>query len=145
MPFDAYHDDFDRAARHTIASQRRDYLNKNEKKYMLEATGDFLNTNIANKIKEQINEKYSDKEDLYAATISRVVKETKPISIKDLEKAYTVITEKFIKPEGVTPKQYAKNVIAQAIEEAGRFYDVEKCRNSFAEEYLNLNIKELQV
>lgn len=110
---------------------------------VLDSTKEFLNTNLANKIKKQFENDYGEEvveqEKLYSKVISKVLRTTKPISIADLESAYTVITKKFIKTKDISAEKYAQNVIMQAIDDVPNVYsNISLCQNEFAQEYKNL-------
>lgn len=105
---------------------------------VLNHTKEALNTDLGLKVKSKLEKEktYDTEEKLYLAVINYIVDNTEPIDLDTIESAYVVITKKFIKPEGVSAEEYARNVIQQAVDRAGTFYDVEKCDNAFAKEYI---------
>ena len=115
-------------------------IRNNNREVVLKSTIEFLNTDFANKFKAQFEDEFGDttteQEKLYAKIITNVVRGTIPINIYELEKAYAVIAKKFIKTYDLTPEEYAKIIIQQAIDNVpNAYWNSECCKNAFAEEY----------
>lgn len=125
---------------YSVANPSTFNIKRNYREKILEATKDFLNTNFANKFlkkhEDYYDETIEEQENLYSKVITNVVRETEPIKLEDIEKAFTVITKKFIKPTDMSAKQYANLIIQQTIAGVPKIFSQSYfCKNAFAQEY----------